>query len=95
MTKSMRTALVLTAGIALLGMSGCATSEQLEALRGEVQAAQETADNAMARANAAYDLASQANANSEAAMADAEAAAAAAAAADAKAERIYTESLRK
>ena len=74
--------------VALLGLAGCATSEEIEALRAETAAAQATADQALERANAAYDLASEANAK-------ADAAAAAAAAADAKAESVYSEFLRK
>ncbi|WP_420347728.1 hypothetical protein [Pelagibius sp.] len=93
----------LTIGaLMLLGTTGCATNEQVEALRAEIAAAQDMAANAMARADEAHDLASQADAKAdaasaaaEAAMAEARAARSAAEAADAKAERIYTESLRK
>ena len=93
---------VATAALLLLGISGCASNEQLEALRNDVAAAQEMANNAMSRADAATEMAAQANANVDAvaadagaAMSEAQKARAAAAAADAKAERIYLESLRK
>ena len=93
---------VAIAALIFLGAAGCATNEQLEALRQDVTAAQEMANKAMARADAAFELASEASAKADAAsvdakaaMSEAQAARTAAAAADAKAERIYLESLRK
>jgi hypothetical protein len=99
MNRPIRLVLYAVGGIALLGATGCATNQDLESLRTELKAeiasVQETADQAMMRANTAYILAQQANDSAAAAMSEAQAARAAAAAADAKAERIYTESLRK
>lgn len=95
--RSLTRVLVFVAGsTALLAIAGCSTSaEEMSSLRTEILAAQ-------ARADAAYELASQADATADAAMSEAEAAQAAAtaadgraAAADAKAERIYQQSLRK
>lgn len=102
MRNVLRTSSVAGGIMLLLGTAGCATSEQLEALQADVAAAQELASNAMTRADAAFDLATQANtkadtasSQAQAAMSEAQAAKAAAMAADAKAERIYTDSLRK
>ncbi|NIA71447.1 hypothetical protein HBA54_22905 [Pelagibius litoralis] len=102
MRKTLRIPSIAGGALLLLGTAGCATSEQLEALQADVVSAQEMASNAMDRADAAFDLATQANtkadlASDEAqkAMSEAQAARVAAAAADAKAERIFTESLRK
>jgi len=102
MRNAIRISALTVGALIILGTTGCATNEQIEALRSDVAAAQDMAASAMRRADDAFDMASQADAKADAAsdaaqaaMAEARAARAAAEAADAKAERIYTESLRK
>jgi hypothetical protein len=89
MRSSLRVLAFIAGGTALLATAGCESADpEMMSLRSEISAAQ-------ARADAAYELATQADSKADAAMAEAEAANSAAAAADAKAERTYTQSLQK
>jgi murein lipoprotein len=81
--------------IALLGLAGCATTSDLDALRAEVRQANETAQSALARAEAAEKQAAAASGEAAAAMQTAEEARAMATETDSKIDRMFKKSMYK
>lgn len=93
--KGRQAAGVLAAGLAVLILGGCASNEDLNALKAEVEASRTSAAESQRAAAAAAAAAQAAAARAEAAEAEARAAREEAAAASERAERVFRSSLNK
>lgn len=91
----MRHTVKLLALFFAIGLTGCATSGDLDALRAEVQQANQTADAALAAANEANATAQQANATAQQANATAQDAKATSAITESKIDRMFKKAMYK
>jgi murein lipoprotein len=95
MYSSVKKATLVAMLVAVAGLSGCASTTEMDQMRADIKAANDKADKASADAAAAAKAAAEAKAAADAARSAAEAARASSEATDAKIDRMFKKSMYK
>jgi murein lipoprotein len=95
MYSTLKKATLISMLVVFAGLSGCASTTEMDQMRADIKTANDKADKAAAEAAAASRAAAEAKAAAEAARAAAEAARASSEATDAKIDRMFKKSMYK